>query len=135
MTPGGVDGKSHDRSFRPSDRLRLNREFQRVYREGRSVPGALLVLFYLTAPDLPRKAGVVASRRVGNAVRRNRAKRLLREAYRHLKWRLPERGVQLVLVARRGCGDSHLAEVQHELTQLLARARLVEPGSPAPASG
>jgi ribonuclease P protein component len=57
------------------------------------------VTLALERPDKPTRAGVVASRRVGNAVHRNRAKRRLREALRLVWSDLPESGWNLVLVA------------------------------------
>lgn len=55
-------------------------EFHRVYKEGVKRVGRLLVVYLLPADDIAR--AVVASRKVGGAVQRNRAKRLLREAHR-----------------------------------------------------
>jgi len=59
--------------------LRTSVEFNKVYKEGVSLVGRLFVLYLLSAEDSAR--GVVASKKVGNAVQRNRAKRLLREAF------------------------------------------------------
>ena len=81
-----------------------------------------MVLFVLTSPDLPRKAGFVAGRRVGGAVVRNRAKRLLRESYRRHRHRIPPSGVQLVVVARVGCGEAAYAEVERQMLSLFDRA-------------
>jgi len=57
--------------------LTRRRDFQKVYQEGRKLVGKTHVLFLLPAQDDAK--AVVASKKVGNAVRRNRAKRLLRE--------------------------------------------------------
>lgn len=61
---------------------------------------------------------VVASRKVGGAVARNRAKRLIREAARTIAWRP---GTDLVVVARMPCVESRLEDVRADL-QRLARA-------------
>jgi ribonuclease P protein component len=77
----------------------------------------------VTAGGAPVRLTVVASRRVGNAVRRNRAKRLLREAARTQSW---SEGLDVVLVARAACAASGLAEVTAELRTLGARLGLLE---------
>jgi ribonuclease P protein component len=66
---------------------------------------------------------VVASRKVGNAVRRNRAKRLLREAARSHTW-VP--GLDVVLVARAACADADLRSVDEELVVLGGRLDVLE---------
>lgn len=113
---------SPDRSFGRDERLRHRSEFRRVYEDGKSYPGTFLVLFVLAGSDLERRAGFVAGRRVGNAVTRNRSKRLMREAYRHHKNIVPARGYHLVFVARKGCGKAAFRDIENELLEILAFA-------------
>ncbi len=63
-------------------------------------------------------------------MRRNRAKRLMREAYRRHKGLLPATGVEIVLVARQGCGTARYADVERDFIALLTRAGL-SPESPS----
>ena len=62
--------------------LTKKHEFHEVYEHGAKNVGRLLVVYLLPADDMAR--AVVASKKVGNAVKRNRAKRLLREAFREV---------------------------------------------------
>jgi ribonuclease P protein component len=67
--------------FAREHRLRSARDFQRVYREGRSFQDRYFRIFYCESVGSPR-LGLVAVRRLGGAVARNRAKRTIREAFR-----------------------------------------------------
>jgi ribonuclease P protein component len=93
----------------PPKRRRLSRsgEFDRVYRDGSSHATRHLVLYSFPRREEENRdarLGVSASRKVGGAVDRNRAKRALREAFWELGDRLPE-GHDFVLVARPGIGE------------------------------
>lgn len=67
--------------FARGDRLRSTRDFQRVYREGRVFQDRYFRVFYREAAAQPQ-LGLVVLRRLGGAVARNRAKRIIREAFR-----------------------------------------------------
>jgi len=104
------------------ERLSASRRIREVFDHGQAFHGSRLVLFILFQSATERRFAVVAGRKIGGAVQRNRAKRRLREAYRHLRPDLPEGGFHLVLVARRGCDAASAAEVIAELNKLMARA-------------
>lgn len=105
-------------------RLTRSDDFKRVRQSGKSYAHPLVVLV-AQAAELPRvRVGVAAGRMVGNAVQRNRAKRLLREAVRPILPGLPS-GWDLILIARPGVAVASLEETRMALTTLLRRAGLI----------
>ena len=72
----------------------------------------VLILSVSSAADSPR-LGITASRRVGNAVVRSRAKRLIREAFRATRELWPV-GIDLVVIVKRAPGESKLESVVSE---------------------
>lgn len=107
-------------------RLTRSTDFKRVRRCGKSYAHPLLVLVALPNHGLRTRFAVSASRTVGGAVQRNRAKRMLREALRPL---LPQiqPGWDVILLSRAPIVQAPLAKVQEGLQSCLRRANLIKP--------
>jgi ribonuclease P protein component len=108
-----------------SARLRLDRDFHLVRTRGRVVSGAQATVRVVATEGRPR-LGVAAPRAYGNAVRRNRFRRLVREAFRALAPTLPP--CDLLVAPRRGLVEPTLAGLREDLAAAAARvARRTEP--------
>lgn len=108
-------------------RLRRNRDFDRVRARGRSWSSASIVLIAAENGTSANRYGFTAGKRLGGAVERNRAKRLLREATRALHPRL-RHGFDIVLIARNSMRPQSTApEVASELERVARRAGILEP--------
>lgn len=114
---------------RRSKRGRLSRsaEFDRVFRQGRSLANRVLVLYaFPRSEEGEPRLGLSVSRKVGGAVERNHVKRLLREAFAQESAGLPD-GHDVVVVARpeaRAVAEREgLAGIQVALAELITRAR------------
>jgi len=120
-----VEARLHgSQSFPKSQRLQRNGQFRFVYATGRRYESRLAVAYVLAVPDKPRAVGVVTSRKIGNAIARNRARRLLREAYR-LNQHLFKDNFQIVMVARNAINGKVRREVEACLLDLFRTAGLL----------
>ena len=110
-------------------RLQRPGQFEETYDQNRRWHGRFMVLFLRSAPDASLRLGVVASKKVGNAPERARAKRRLREAFRRQRADFAGRTDDVVLVARRSILAAPWDEVVAELRKLAAQAGLTPPAA------
>ena len=104
--------------FRAHEHIRAREEFEAIYSGGRRVSGRLMTLFIGSNNRTEARLGIAATRKIGSAVVRNRAKRLAREVFRHHK---PEAGLDVVVVARREMAHAPYTAVEAEFRALLER--------------
>jgi len=104
-------------------RLRDNRDFQRVYGGGKSWAHPLLALNVLPRPA-GKRVGISVSKKIGKAVQRNLVRRRLREV---LRADLPcwRSGVDVVIVARAAASEAGFADLRAAVQELARRAHLL----------
>jgi len=108
-------------------RLQKNRAFQYVYRRGHSVACRDLVMLYARGAEL--KVGFSVSKKVGNAVVRNRTKRRLRECFRpHLG---DVKTGLYVIVARPSAAEATFQSLQRDVKYLLKKQNAFREGNRA----
>ncbi len=106
-------------------RIKQGRDFQRLRQEGQRLAMGCLVLNWLPVPGAKfSRLGVITAGKVGGAVVRNRARRLLRECFR-LHQHDFNGCVDMVLVARPSIAGKGFAEVERDFLTTLRKAKLV----------
>jgi ribonuclease P protein component len=106
-------------------RIKQGRDFLKVRQGGQRLVKGCLIANWLALPaDTRSRLGVVVSKKVGDSVRRSRAKRLLRESFRIHQHEL-RTPVDLVLVARPSIAKNQFAEVEKDFLSTLRQAGLL----------
>ncbi|MBI1841271.1 MAG: ribonuclease P protein component [Verrucomicrobia bacterium] len=104
-------------------RIKRNSEFVRIKARGRRLTLGCLIVNWVTAPRPPGpRLGVVVSKRVGNAVERNRAKRVMREVFRRHQDLLPT-ACHLVLIARPSIAERSYGSVERDFLDAMKQVQ------------
>ena len=115
-------------SFPKPRRLTRTAEFAQVRRNGKTWRGDTITLAIASAADSdePMRLGIIASRKVGNAVARNRARRRIREIVRKHQHGI-RTGVWLVIIISAKAARAPYAELEDEYLRLASRASILAP--------
>ena len=104
--------------------LKKNREFHFVYRSGKSIGSRSVVLIYTHARHHSIRVGFSVSKKVGNAVTRNKVKRRMRDAFfRYLPH--VKKGYSLVFIAKANIADESFEHIHRYIGSTLRRANLL----------
>lgn len=99
----GSTAGSRPRAFGKQARVRKRREFLQIQNTGRRVATRHFLVVYARSGDGPPRLGITVTKKIGNAVVRNRVKRAVRETFRSHGATLP-RGTSVVVIVRNGAG-------------------------------
>src|ERR1700716_2544841 len=105
--------------FRPAERIRRRTEFQQVYERGVRIHSRYSTVFILANERGAARLGIAATKKLGGAVQRNRAKRLIREVFRRNKIAV---GFDVVVVPKRELLDASLSALEAEYVQTVERS-------------
>lgn len=109
-----------------TEAIKLNKDFKRLYYRGKRAVRGLVVVYASKNRLGVNRLGLTCGKAVGNAVRRNRAKRLMRESYRLLEPAL-KTGFDIVIVARSRAADKHYREVDRDVRAAFQNLELFLP--------
>ena len=104
--------------FRQHERIRRRFEFQQVYEQGARIHGRYSTLFVLPNNRDAGRLGIAATKKLGGAVQRNRAKRLIREIFRRNKI---ASGFDVIVVPKRALLDTTLVALEGDYRTTLER--------------
>ena len=109
-----------------SARIGPSGDFARIRQQGQRLVLGCLIANWQRLPDGSKpKLGVVTSKKIGGAVQRNRARRLMRESFRQHQHELAQ-PVEIILVARNSIAGKKFAEVEKDYLTTLRRAGLLK---------
>jgi ribonuclease P protein component len=104
------------------NRIKKNKEFQTVFQKGQSNANRQFVLYQLDKPDQEYfRIGLSVSKKIGNAVVRNRIKRMIRQVFTELKEKI-DSGKDFVIIARKPCAEMTCEEFKKSLLHVLNRS-------------
>jgi ribonuclease P protein component len=119
-------------SLSASERIRRRPDFERIYEQGARIHGRFMTVFVLPNGANGPRFGVAATRKLGSAVTRNRAKRLSRELFRRHK---VAAGLDIVIVPRREMLDAPFSSLETDYQAALERRDREAPRFPRRARG
>ena len=107
-------------AFRPNEHVRQRRGCEQASEHGAKLNGRYMTLFVRVNGHAQARLGIAATRKIGGAVIRNRAKRLARELFRQHK---PPANLDIVVIPRREFLDASFPSLEREFAALMERGR------------
>ncbi len=105
--------------------IKENKDFKRLYYRGKSVAAGCLAVYFRQNPYPYCRLGLTVSAKVGNAVTRNRVRRLMRESYRLMEDEV-RKSMDIVIVARSSAAGADFSAVRASLEEAFLRAGLIK---------
>ena len=104
--------------------IKENCRFKRLYYKGKSIVKKRIVIYYSKNNLSVNRLGITVSSKIGNAVTRNRIRRLIRESYRTVSDM--KTGFDFVIVARTSAAFSSCEEIKKDIKNALTEAKIIQ---------
>ena len=125
MWPFLISKSGEIKGMEYSGSLKKNRDFQTVYKIGRSYANKYLVMYVTENHTDRNRLGISVSKKVGNSIVRHRLTRLLRESYRLQEDRF-QRGLDIVVIARAGAKGRTYQQIESALIHLAGLHKIID---------
>ena len=107
-------------------RIKKNKEFQIVFKGGKSWANRQFIIYILKKPEQPKfRIGLSVSKKIGNSVMRNRIKRCIRQVFLELKGEI-KTGQDYVIIARKPVSEMDFHEIKKSLSHLLKLSKVIK---------
>ncbi len=107
-------------------RLKKKEDFAKVYRQEQSTANYQFVVYKMKNPEVEKfRAGISASKKIGNAVKRNRVRRIVKELIRKNQDRIRE-GYDFIIIVRARAVNMEFAQLEKSLLHVLGKASLLK---------
>ena len=105
--------------------MKYNRDFKYLYKKGKSIAAGCLVIYYRKAARGENILGITVTKKLGNAVVRNRIRRLIRASYRLLESEM-NLGYKIVIVARGKAVGASFSAIGNDMAYLLKKSGIID---------
>lgn len=110
--------------FNNTKGIKKDYEFRKIYKHGKSFANKYLVVYILKNKTDQTRIGISISKKVGNAVTRNRIRRLIKETYRLNIDENIKKGYDLVFISRVAAKDATYKDIEKAMTHLMRKNKL-----------
>ena len=111
--------------FNNTKGLKKDCDFRKVYKHGKSFANRYLVMYILENKSDSTRVGISVSKKVGNAITRNKIRRRIKEAYRLNIDENVKNGYDIIFIARVSCNEAEYKDIDNAINHLVKKSNLI----------
>ena len=112
--------------FNNTKGLKKDSDFRKVYKHGKSFANRYLVMYILENKSDSSRIGISVSKKVGNAITRNKIRRRIKEAYRLNIDENVKNGYDIIFIARVSCNEAEYKDIDKDINHLVKKSNLID---------